>query len=78
MAREEGKESPMRIATMILGLILMVVVGLQSCAVSFGGAIGGQQKVEEGGSVGILVALLFLVGSAFALAFPLVSLISFL
>jgi hypothetical protein len=63
---------------MILGLILMVIVGLQSCAVSFGGSIGGQRKVEEGGAVGILVALLFLVASAFALAFPLVSLVAFL
>jgi hypothetical protein len=56
----------MRIATTILGLILMVIVGLQSCAVSFGGSIGSQQRVEEGGSVRIFVALLFLVGSAFA------------
>lgn len=28
------------LATMILGLILMVLVGLQSCAVSFSGALG--------------------------------------
>lgn len=68
----------MRIATMILGLILMVIVGLQSCAVSFGGSIAGQQRAEEGGAVGILVALLFLIGSAFALVFPLVSLAAFL
>jgi hypothetical protein len=75
----EGKgECTLRIATMILGLILMVIVGLQSCAVSFGGAIAQQQKAEEGGAIGIFIALLFLVGSAFALAFPLVSLVAFL
>jgi hypothetical protein len=41
-----------RIATMILGLILMVIVGLQSCAVSFGGSLANRQEVEEGGAVG--------------------------
>jgi membrane protein implicated in regulation of membrane protease activity len=62
---------------MILGLILMVIVGLQSCAVSFGGSIAGQQKAEEGGAVGLAITLLFLVASAFALVFPLVSLVCF-
>jgi hypothetical protein len=68
----------MRIATMIIGLILMVIVGLQSCAVSVGGSVLESEKTQQGGAVGIFVALLFLVGSAFALVFPLVSLISFL
>jgi membrane protein implicated in regulation of membrane protease activity len=63
---------------MILGLILMVIVGLQSCAVSFGGSLGNRQGMEEGGSVGLPIALLFLVGAAFALVFLLVSLLSFL
>lgn len=62
---------------MILGLMLMVVVRFQSCADSFGVALGDSNGMEEGGAVGILVALLFLVGAAFALAFPLVSLASF-
>jgi hypothetical protein len=66
-----------RIATMILGLILMVIVGLQSCAVSFGGSLANRQGVEEGGAVGVVIALLFLVGAAFALVFPLVSLVCF-
>ena len=62
---------------MVLGLILMVPVGLQSCAVSFGGALGDSNRMEQGGALGIFVALLFLVGAAFALAFPGVSLASF-
>src|SRR5215212_11487961 len=68
----------MRIATLILGLILMVVVGLQSCAVSLGGSLGESEKMSQGGSVGIFLAFLFLIGAAFALVFPLVSLIAFL
>ena len=67
----------MRVATMVLGLILMALVGMQSCAVSFGGALGDSNRMEQGGALGILVALLFLVGAAFALAFPIVSLASF-
>ena len=64
-------EVEVRIATMILSLILMLVVGAQSCAVSVGDA------AEQGGPLGILMAVLFLVGGAFALVFPMVSLISF-
>jgi hypothetical protein len=68
----------LRIATMILGLILMVIVGLQSCAVYVGGAAFEQRGVEEGGAIGLVVALLFLIGAAFAFTFPLVSLVAFL
>jgi hypothetical protein len=68
----------MRIATMILSLILMLLVGFQSCAVSLGDAALGEPAKTQGGPVGILMALLFLVGGAFALGFPLVSLVAFL
>jgi hypothetical protein len=66
-----------RVATLILGLILMVVVGLQSCAVSIGGALGDSNRMEQGGALGILITLLILLGAAFALAFPMMSLVSF-
>jgi len=36
-----------------------------------------EQGLPEGGAVGLFIALLFLVGGAFAIGFPLVSLISF-
>jgi hypothetical protein len=72
-----GRADHMRIATMILSLILMLVVGFQSCAVSVGDSMLGEKASQQGGSIGILMALLFLVGGAFALAFPLVSLIAF-
>jgi hypothetical protein len=62
---------------MILSLILMLVVGAQSCAVSVGDSMLGEKASQQGGAIGIFMALLFLVGGAFALAFPLVSLVAF-
>ena len=62
---------------MILSLILMLLVGFQSCAVSLGDAALGEPAKTQGGALGILMALLFLVGGAFALGYPLVSLAAF-
>jgi hypothetical protein len=62
---------------MILSLILMLLVGFQSCAVSIGDSIAGEPANTQGGAIGILMALLFLVAGAFALGFPLVSLVAF-
>ena len=63
----------MRIATMIISLILMLVVGAQSCAVSLGDAALQTKEAEQGGPIGLFMAFLFLIGGAFALAFPFVS-----
>jgi len=67
----------MRIATMILSLILMLVIGAQSCAVSLGDAALNTKAAEQGGPIGLMMAFLFLVGGAFALAFPFVSVLAF-
>jgi hypothetical protein len=67
----------MRLAVTILSLLLMLVVGLQSCAASVGGSLSSNQATSSAAAVGMLVALLFLVGGAFAIAYPLVSLVSF-
>jgi hypothetical protein len=67
-----------RIATMVLSLILMLVVGAQSCAVSIGDSLGNAKASTQGGVIGLLIAFLFLVAGAFALSFPLVSTIAFL
>jgi hypothetical protein len=56
----------------------MVVVGAQSCTVYVGGSALGQQGTAQGGALGLFVALLFLVGGAFARPFPLVSFLAFL
>jgi len=66
-----------RIATMILSLILMLVIGAQSCAVSLGDAALNTKSAEQGGPIGLVMAFLFLVGGAFALAFPFVSVLAF-
>ena len=68
----------MRVATTILSLVLMVVVGVQSCALYLGGSAMGGLGTAEGGALGLLVALLFLVGGAFAMPRPLVSFVAFL
>jgi hypothetical protein len=67
----------LRIATTVIALLSMVGLGLQSCAVSVGGTMFAEQGLPEGGAVDLFIGLLFLVGGAFALGFPLVSLISF-
>ena len=59
----------MRIATMIISLILMLVVGAQSCAVGLGDAALQTKAAEQGGPIGLFTAFLFLIGGAFALAF---------
>jgi hypothetical protein len=66
-----------RIATMIISLILMLVVGAQSCAVSLGDAALQTKAAEQGGPIGLFMAFLFLIGGAFALAFPFVSVLAF-
>lgn len=67
----------MRIATTIISLFLMMVVGLQSCAVTFGGTLTSDESLSGGGAIGMFVAFLFLLGRAFAMAFPIVSLSAF-
>lgn len=67
----------MRIAILILGLVLMLVVGLQSCAIFIGGAALEEQATSDSGALGLFLALLLLVGAAFVLFFPWVALVSF-
>ena len=66
----------MRIATLILGLGLMVVVGFQSCAVYLGESVTNEPVKTQAGAAGLGMA--FLIGAAFAMAFPLVSIVAFL
>ncbi|TNC07638.1 hypothetical protein FF100_31650 [Methylobacterium terricola] len=60
----------MRIAVLIIGLCLSFAIFLQSCAVSFGADVAKNQDLAEGGALGVLVALLFIIGAAFALGLP--------
>lgn len=67
----------MRLAVLIIGLVLMVVVAAQSCAALIAGGLADRRDVSEGGGFGVLVAFLFLLGAAFAWGVPTVSMICF-
>jgi len=65
----------MKIASGIISLVLGVIILLQSVIVEFGGTVFGEKSASQGGSVGILVALLFIIGGAFAFRLPKVAMI---
>ena len=67
----------MKIATGIISLVLMIVVGLQSCGVAVGSSILHEQSGSTGASLGAFVAFMFLLGGAFAFAKPFVSMFFF-
>ena len=60
----------MRIAVLVIGLCLVMLVGMQSCTVMFGGGLTEDQNLAGAGALGQLVALLFILGSAFAIGAP--------
>jgi Short C-terminal domain len=68
----------MRIAVLVISLGLTLVVWVQSCAVSAGGALGEDESLSNAGAAGVLVGVLFLLGGAFALGLPKASVGSFL
>lgn len=67
----------MRIATLVIGLGVSLIVLVQSCAATVGDSLAGDEESTTGGS-GLIVALLFICGAGFALTHPRVSAILFL
>lgn len=73
----------MRIATMIIGFLVGMVMTFQTIFAYMFGSVGAElgsteaAEVAEAGAVGILVALLWLLGIAFEYAFPKVSIVTF-
>ena len=67
----------MRVATMIIGMCLAIVLMAQSCMVFVGGELLTEESLSQGGAVGLFLGLLFLIGSAFALKIPKVSIVVF-
>ncbi len=74
----------MRIATLIISLVLTVVLSIQSLAVMAAGSISSSLSETEadkkagddlsgGGAFGLFMALLWLIGAAFVIAKPKVS-----
>ena len=68
----------MRIAIAIIALALMLVIGFQSCAASFGANLSHDQSTSSAAGAGFVVAFLFLLGGAFAYGVPIVSVVAFL
>lgn len=71
------KRDAMRIAVLILGLLLGIVMVLQSSLVAGLSGVAGDQATNTAGGGGIIMALLWLVACALVIAVPLVSTIIF-
>jgi 4-hydroxybenzoate polyprenyltransferase len=67
----------MRLAVLIITLCLTGIVGLQSCTIAAGGSLLKDQDAAGGGAVGLLIALLFVLGAAFVMGLPRVSMVLF-
>jgi hypothetical protein len=67
----------MKIAVGIIGLILGLLVLLQSCTLAGVSSLGSDSSMTAAGQVGMFVGLLFFVGGAFGFGLPLVSAIVF-
>ncbi|MBB4305034.1 hypothetical protein GGD81_004100 [Rhodobium orientis] len=67
----------MKIATGIVGIVVGLLVLLQSCAVGVGSNLVNDQATLQAGSVGVLVGFLFFVAGAFAFGLPVVSMVIF-
>ena len=63
----------MRIAVLIIALILGFIVGLQSCTVAGLSGITQNETTSQAASMGVFVALLFIIGAAFSLNLPKIS-----
>ena len=68
----------MRVAVLVIGLCLVMLVGMQSCAVMVGGGLADDKDLTGGGAIGLLIAFLFVLGSAFAIGAPKASMIMFI
>jgi len=67
----------MRIAVLIISLCLTMLVGVQSCTVMVGGNVTEDANLSGGGAIGMLLALLFVLGAAFSMGLPRVSMVLF-
>ncbi|NLX91904.1 MAG: hypothetical protein GXZ07_10055 [Firmicutes bacterium] len=68
----------MRIAVLVIGLIFMIIIGVQGCLVGAGGTIFGDEELSGGGGIGMFASLLFGVAAAFVMAKPVISVVIFI
>jgi hypothetical protein len=74
----QDEEITMRIAVLVLGLLLGVVMFLQTFLILALSDAVNAEDTAQAGAVGVVVALLWLVGCAFVIAFPLFSTTAFI
>lgn len=67
----------MKIAIGIIGLMLGLLVLLQSCTVGTASHMIGNEAGGDAGALGILAGMLLFVGGAFAFGLPIVSTVTF-
>jgi hypothetical protein len=67
----------MKVATCIIGLIVGLLVLMQSCTLTGAASLWQNAALTEAGQVGMLAGMLYFVGGAFAFGVPLVSAIVF-
>ncbi len=66
----------MRIAVLIISIFVIFIIGFQSCAVGILESFEGSETME--GSAGLAMVIFFIIGAAFSIGIPIVSMISFL
>ncbi|MCQ1573473.1 hypothetical protein NFO65_22360 [Neorhizobium galegae] len=62
----------MKIATGIMGIMLGLLVLLQSCAIGAGSSLTGDQAMADSGGIGMVAGFLLFVGGAFSFGLPLI------
>jgi len=67
----------MKIAIGIIGIMLGILVLLQSCTVGTASHLVGDAATSDAGALGILAGLLLFVSGAFAFGLPIVSTVTF-
>lgn len=67
----------MKIALGIIGIMLGILVLLQSCTVGTASHMIGNEAASEAGALGLLAGLLFFIAGAFAFGLPMVSAVVF-
>jgi hypothetical protein len=67
----------MRIAVMIIALAVSLILLLQSCAVGVGGSLQGTESLKEGAAIGVMLAFCYIVGAAFVIKLPIISIVVF-
>jgi hypothetical protein len=65
----------MKIASGIISLLFAVIIFFQSSVAYLGGSVFDEESTAQGGSVGILVALMYIIGGAFAFKLPKVAMV---